>query len=244
MYRKVQRNIFFITVLCAAIGLLVRLAYCIKYPVQPRDAYLYESVVLDWEENNEIPEKDSNYQLSLWLMKYPYEHLGVEIIKSGIIVNMVIGVFIIIILSQEIGRQTQNLFATFFAGIIAATHPMLIRNSCVFLRENTYLLFTLLSFVFLYRYYKKNNVFYLILIALFNSLSFLCRQEGWEMFAITLIIICYLCFNRTMSYKKAFCHCILLLMISVVLIEAICSTSEFKRIRYGHLQAKLYEEQL
>ena len=79
------------------------------YPVQPRDAYTYEQFIRHWEKTGLLSDTFVGIPFSLWILKAPYHFFRFDIIKSGIAINCLLGVFIIIIsvfIVDEIFKHT------------------------------------------------------------------------------------------------------------------------------------------
>lgn len=185
---KAQTIIFGI---CIFLSIVLRLLYCLDYQVQPRDAYVYAEQITRWEIEKKPPTEKTPL-LSLYILKIPYHFWGYPILKGGIVMNMLLGIALVL----EIMLITQNLFknhiCTLICGLFAATHPSLIHFSCQFLRENTYLVFSSAALYFIIRFFRSRKDYHLVLGIAFSILSYFCRHEGLELFAVFCIIILYI----------------------------------------------------
>ena len=122
---EVKKSVILLT--CISLGIFLRLAYCIKYPVQPRDAYTYASIIRNWEINGVITENSRIHQFSLLFLRVPYHFFNYNIIKGGIIINMIIGLLIIIVGIKITERITKNSYIVLLVGMLLATHPYMVR---------------------------------------------------------------------------------------------------------------------
>lgn len=216
-----------IMALCILLGLLVRLMECIRYPVQPRDAYEYELIISEWEEKGEMPKRYKG-PLSLWLLKLPRHFWGYDTIKGGVIVNNVIGILLMLIIMQEISNHFKNDFIVLYVGIIMATHPQLVRFSCFFLRENSYLFFSVLFLGAMARYCNSSKLRYMITAAIMGALAFLCRQEGIEFFAVACIAIMLAGFLNGRKLYIPACRCVLFVIAFGIALAIICHMMGFR----------------
>ena len=135
---KSLNKTYLLCFLISLIGIADRMAYCIHYPVQPRDAYMYKMHIIDWEKTGILSDIFDGIPFSLWILKAPYHFYQFDIIKSGIVINSLLGIFIIIVSILIADELFKNIYVSFIAGLIFATHPILVRFSCSLLRENFY----------------------------------------------------------------------------------------------------------
>ena len=197
---------FAISIFCFVFGALVRLAYCIRYPVQPRDAYAYSLIISQWEETGLIPPNIPSFPLSLWILKIPHHLFQYDSMKSGIMVNMLLGLLIIAIIINIAGLYFKNNYTILFAGLAVATQPALVTFSCSNLRENTYLFFTILTISFLARYCIRPHFLHLFLASIFGATAFLCRLEGLEILPIVFVVLFFLFIFKKIRFSKAILH--------------------------------------
>jgi len=187
-------------------GMIIRLFYCIEYPVQPRDSYRYENIIIQLEETGTISDKIAFFPLSLWILKIPYHYWGYDIVKGGIVFNMLLGVTLICLIVKTASNYIKDSKILFAIGLTAATNPMLIRFSCTLLRENTYLLLTFFSILVLISYYKTKKIVHLIIAQMLAAFSTLCRLEGFELIIISYMVV-FLAFDQTRTgIKKTVIH--------------------------------------
>ena len=167
--------------LCLLTGLLLRVLYIIRYPIQPRDAYSYMNVITKWEKEGFIEDGIGIVPLSLWILKTPHKLFSIDLLKGGVVINMILGLLIIVVMIRITGAIFHNELIQLFVGLITATHPILIHFSCVFLRENSYLFFSGLALFCLVKYLASPRYLYLSCGSVASSLSFACRLEGLEL---------------------------------------------------------------
>lgn len=209
-----RQYIFLITIVCIIIGVIFRIGYCLLYPVQPRDAYSYGNIISQWENNGTITNDKVIIPFSLWIIKLPHHFFHYDAVKTGIIVNMILGVLIITIgiYSIQFCFNRHRLINALFAGLVFATHPSLVRFSCTCLRENTYLFFSLLTF-FTFAYYCRFPILlHVFAISILGALAFLCRLEGLEILLIFFITLFFLCLYKKIKITNAFIHAIVFLV--------------------------------
>ena len=101
------------------------------------------------------------------------------------------GQLIIILSILSFRELSDNKTGLWLVGLVTSTHPTLIHYSCVLLRENTYLLFCIMSINLLILWYKRKKITYILLGGVTAALSFLCRYEGLEIGLIYVLIILF-----------------------------------------------------
>ena len=239
--KKNERDI--IAVLCMLTGLICRMAYCIRYPVQPRDSYKYEWVIALWEETGEISDQITFFPLSLWILKTPYHLFRYDIMKGGIIINILLGVLIIFFSVIIADRIFENKYVVACVGLLVATHPMLVRFSCTFLRENTYLFFSVIAFSCFFHYYIRPKFFSVFLCSLFSALAFLCRLESLEVFAIFAVVIGLLLCKRKIKLGKAVCHTVFFSFMFLITIAGTCLLLGFNLVEFRSIISRFYIEE-
>lgn len=192
-----------IAAICVIVGAIYRIAFSIIYSVQSRDSYDYVHFIRQWEDSNVIPFNASFPPLGLFILKIPYHFFSYDIIKGGIVINMVLGLLIILLLIQIAKETLKSISAMFLLGIIGATNTSLIKYSCQFLRENTYLFFLCLTVLCLIRFYKSNRAVEIIYISLCTVCSALCRREGIELVIFFVLLLLFFLFRKKISFRKA-----------------------------------------
>ena len=96
--QNLKVNLFLIDIICVALGGLIRVIYCVVYPVPVRDAFQYKEFIELWNDSGIIPSDSSLPPLSMFLLKTPYSLFEYDVIKGGTIINIVLGLGIIITL--------------------------------------------------------------------------------------------------------------------------------------------------
>lgn len=212
LFHKKDIDILFITAFCLLAGGIARIAYCIKYPLQPRDVFTYKTIIDNWEKIGS-PEQLPYFPLSLWFIKEFDSIFRIGTEKSGIIINMIAGMFIIIFAINISSLLFHNRFISLFVGTMVASHPSLIHFSCTMLRENTYMLFSLLSLLSFMKYIKGMFSVYLVFAGFFSSLAFLSRLEGIEALPLYLIYLLFysFCSKKRKNMKTVLLHYMLFL---------------------------------
>lgn len=196
-----NRRLFSSIVVLVIISSLLRIAYIVLHPVQPRDYYKYENYIYDWEEKGEMPEEIKG-GLSIWLLKAPYHFFKIDLLKGGVVINVILGNLIIVWSVLILYELFHSNIITISVGLILSTHPTLIEFSCFFLRENSYLFFALLSIYGIAGFIKRKSVVMLLLSGIMCALSFLCRFEAAELIPISLLLVsCVLIHSKTKLKK-------------------------------------------
>ena len=204
--RNSKQNLFLIDILCVALGGLIRVIFCIVYPVPVRDAFKYKEFIELWDYYGIIPSDSYFPPLSMFLLKTPYSLFEYDVIKGGVIINIVLGLGIIITLINVSYEIFPSIFAALCSGLLVATHPSFIQYSCQMTRENSYLFFSCLATLFFIKSLNRaSKPFYVVYAALFSSCAFLCRFEALELFAIFIfLIICSNLKSIPTGMKKLF----------------------------------------
>lgn len=210
--KRQKKGFFLLTVLCVIVGAVFRILYFIIYPVQPRDSFFYVELISEWIDTGKI-HGISFFPLSLWILKIPNLVFHCDILKGGLVVNHILGLLFIITIMISVQYLFEDNRINLVVGLAMATHPKLIAFSCSFLRENSYLVFCSLSFLFLIKYARTMNVKNILGASICAALSFLCRLEGFEILAIFNIILLGFLFFRKIKLSKALRHSILFLLV-------------------------------
>lgn len=235
---------FAISIVCVVFGALIRLIYCIRYPVQPRDAYSYSQIISLWEESGITPRNTNFFPLSLWFLKTPHHLFQYDSMKSGIMVNMLLGLLIIAIIVNIANHLFKNNYTILFAGLAAATHPALVTFSCSCLRENTYLFFTILTISFLVRYCIRPHFSHLFFAGIFGATAFLCRLEGLEILPIVFVVFFFLFIFKKIRFSKAVLHGIAFLVVYSLAVLSICYCFGFREITKEEIMMRFQLESL
>lgn len=187
-----KNSLFSIILVSLIIGSIVRIAYLWKYPVPVRDAFTYSESIEEWMRAGKIPEKGGFPPLGLFFFKKVAVFSGLDIIKSGTLVNVSAGLLIVATLGTIAHIIIPYPPLVLFVSLVSATHPALVDYSCQATRENTYLLFCCLSVLFLIRYLKSyNKLRHIAAAAFFACAAFLCRHEGMELPILAFLVILF-----------------------------------------------------
>jgi len=180
-----------IIAICLAIGVFERLLYCIRYPVMVRDSYIYFNIIKEWNATGQFRTEGTLPPLSLYLLRIPSHFFSYDIMKGGVLVNVLFGIAIIALSILIVHCICNKLVVDFIFGILVSTHPTLVYYSCQMTRENSYLLFVFLSCLTLIIGIQKNRMIYFMLTGLFSAATYLCRHEALELIPITVLTIVF-----------------------------------------------------
>lgn len=188
--RVASNNVTFIAeIALICLGAIIRILYCIVYPVQTRDAYHYMNIAESWIKNGTIEKPTVFFPFSIWVMKIPCHFFYCRVQIAGITTNVIIGLLLILICMRISKMICNSEIITITAGLLMATHPSLVYFSCNYMRENVYLLNCCLCIYFLLKYLKKSNTFYVGFAGVFTALAIMARLEGAELIPIALLCI-------------------------------------------------------
>ena len=162
------------------------------------------------------------------MLKIPSSLFHCDIIKGGIIINMIIGLLLIVLTMMVTNKYFKTKGLALIAGTLVATHPTLVQISCCFLRENTYLLFFSLSLVFILHYWDSKHLIDLLLVGIIGALSFMCRFEGLEIVLIVYVLIIFLLFIKKLVLFKALFHVVAFSAVFFLTVHIICFLLGFK----------------
>lgn len=214
MFFSQKKDLFSIDIPCVALGGLIRVIYCIVYPVPVRDSFKYKEFIELWDYSGIIPGKSYYPPLSIFILKIPYSLFGYDVIKGGTIINIVLGLGIIIALIKIAYALFPSKAAALCSGILVATHPTLIHYSCQMTRENSYLFFSCLAtYFFIKSLTRTSKLFYVAYAAIFSSCALLCRFEALELFAIFVL---WITFSNLKSFSKGIKKLFLFISFSII----------------------------
>ena len=195
------------------IGTFIRIIAWHVYPLPCRDAYLYEKYVFLWSQNDVYPILDSSgainniSPLPIYFFKTMHQLFPAhDIIRAGTIINIFFGLFLIIILWAFALIVFKSKYAAAIAALLAATNPFLIESSIQMTRENSYLFFSAIAILFLIIFLQRQKAHYIIIIALFSSLAYLCRHEAIELISFYAIESAVLLFAKKITWQKTFVY--------------------------------------
>jgi 4-amino-4-deoxy-L-arabinose transferase-like glycosyltransferase len=237
-YNKLERNnkgvLLKLEVLCLMLGALIRILYCLIYPVQPRDAYYYISLAEEIKQTGRIVEKINFYPLSIWLMSIPSRILDYNTAKGGIIVNLLFGLVCIVVAMEIAGKVFKKNSVALFIGLLLATNNSLIRFSCVFLRESIFICFTIISLYFLANYYIKGNLVSILGISIFGVLALMCRLEGIEICVLFIITEIFILFTKKNTIKKTIIHSIVFILLFFIMTVVLSEIMDFNLLQINY----------
>ena len=225
-----------IILICCISGFAVRFLKYVFDPVQPRDAYTYELDILEWEKYDVLMK---NYSpLSLWLLSFPGKVFKCDTIRGGIAVNLLLGTLIIAILIWIVGLIFKRADLMLAGGVIAATHPSLIRFSTSFLRENTYLFFILLAILYSVKYLKDHSLKNIVLIAVYSSFALLCRLEALEFVILFLIFLGFDHLKNKTSLQRIGLHYVLYIVLYSLTLITLCWSMDYRPYKIHRIETK------
>lgn len=184
-----QRKLFLICIFFVVLGLFFRSFHIIKYSIQSRDSYTYKEEILEMQKNK-LQSGIAHPIGTVYLMSLPSRWFGLDIIKGGIIINMVLGISIIALVIKICYNITRSSLLMVYAGFLSASHSNLIYYSTQLLRETSYLFFVCAALEILTRK-ETDSFFKTTLLSLYTTFAILCRLEGIE------IIIMYTVFKAS-----------------------------------------------
>lgn len=206
---KKQNHPFLIQTFCALLGLIYRVWYCFLNPTQARDAYDYRNFMIQWDETNIIPMNSAYPPLSLYILRIPYRFFLYDLMKGGIMMNMLLGIMIIYMATQIAKEIFQKNICVLMVGLICATNTALISYSCQMLRENSYIFFLSATILCIIRYYKKINLLDVILLGITTVCTAFCRKEGIELIPIIYLIMLFFLLQKRIKIKTGVIHSIM-----------------------------------
>lgn len=178
-----------VVLFCTAIGGIIRILYCWKYPIPVRDSYKYYETIQQWNLTQNIP--NSHFPpLGLYIMRLPsIVFNNLDVLKGGIILNVVLGLLLIILTIHLSYYISNSYMIALISGIIVATHPMMVELSCQMLRENSYLICCILFAYCMLKYLSNNKKRNIISASFFSTCAVLCRFEALELSIILVVLI-------------------------------------------------------
>ena len=174
-----QRKLLLLCIIFVTLGLSFRSFHIIKHPIQSRDSYVYKEEFLKMQRNELLSDEIAHPLGSVYLMSLPSKWFGLDIIKGGIIVNMILGVSIIALIIKICYNITKSPLLMIYAGFLTASHSNLIYYSTQLLRESSYIFFVCAALEILTRK-ETDSLFKTIFLCFYTTCAILCRLEGLE----------------------------------------------------------------
>ena len=202
-----------IEITCAIIGWLIRFIYCLKYPVPVRDAYEYNEVINKWINTGQFPDDTFFPPLGLYIIKEAVLVGHLDVLKCGVLVNILLGILTIVILIKILEVLNLKIKVIWVIGILIATHPALVDYSCQLTREASFMFFSSLSVYGIICNLKKWEIYKTALVSIAITLAFLCRYEGMELMLILLGLIMAKSKKRIIEYIVVSVSCFVVLVI-------------------------------
>ena len=92
-----KRIVLFLYLFFFLLGLAFRCFHILYYSIQSRDSYVYFDEIVELQEKRKSDEPINNPRLAIVLMSIPSTCFGIDILKGGVIINMIFGELIIIL---------------------------------------------------------------------------------------------------------------------------------------------------
>ena len=189
--------LLFLIILC---GYIARLLYIIKYSTPSRDSYLYLDYIIKCVKNDStIIDEYSFPPLGIWILSLPYRLFQYDILKGGIILNLILGLVIIYLFVYVGSTISKRKYLSLLCGLIVSFSPSFIKFSCTFLRENLYIFFLLL---FVLNAIKNATLIGVILSGLLTAILINIRYESFELIVYYLVYLGYLHYSSYQNNKK------------------------------------------
>ena len=182
--------------LCATIILIsfaARLFYIIKYPIPVRDSKHYE-LLISKKTTTPIHLQTGNNPdtiplLPLIIYSAFNDLLDIGIVKSGIVLEMIIGNLFVLTIWNAFYVFSKNLKITFLLSLLAATQPRTFEYFTQMTRDGLYLFFSALYMYYIILYLKRPHVGNILLLSVSSFLSSSTRYEGIEFIFISNIFL-------------------------------------------------------
>ena len=160
-------------------------------PTLSRDSILYISYAEEWSGSWRT------HQFRLVLPLWPgflaiCHELGMSTVWAGRIANLLMGAAIPLLFLKSGTQLFRNRMLAWFAAILAATHPMLVKHSISIQRETMYLFFLMLCFIAVVAGDGSRKFRHFAVGGAMAALTVLTRAEGVE---ILLIVAGYLAYS-------------------------------------------------
>ena len=209
-----------VEIMIVILALTIRIAYCIHNAVHYRDTYKYVEIIKKWKASNSFDQEQSIMPLPEYLVKILSEIFNSNVAETGIIINMLASIGIIYVIMEIAFLLFKKTKAVLVCGLLAATQPALVEYSNEIIRENFFILFLSLSFLFFLRYCSKENMLLGGLSGGFTALCILCRIEGLELILIIGIFGLYMLKKKRLVFFSVYTTC---LTASFVIMNALMS---------------------
>ena len=167
-----------------------------------RDSFIYYQIINDWNSTGQFKTEGTIPPLSLYFLRIPSHFFQYDIMKGGVLVNVLLGIAIVVISIMIVHCICNSLIVDLIFGLLVATHPKLVYYSCQMTRENSYLFFVFLSCLTLIIGNQKKRMIYIMMTGVFAAAAYLCRHEALELIPITVLTIVFF------SEKKAWTACL------------------------------------
>lgn len=208
--------------LLTIVALFSRMLYCILYNVPNRDSFTYMKTIDEWTTNYPPESLNGVPPLGIYILKQASSILGFGTMKSGYCANIVMSIISVILLTETFKLLCRSRTIGILIGILAATNPTLVENSCSLTRESSYFLFSCMSLFNTIKYIKHRSYYYILCATICISAAYACRHEGIELIIIFFGIILFIpkenFANKTLKTSFAlsvFCLMLILLPITI-----------------------------
>ena len=177
-----RKRLFAIQIIILVIAIAFRITYCFRYPVPVRDSYKYQEHIETLQKTGTICDQEIyTPPLALYILGFPSKHWDCGIIKGGICIDVVFGLLIILVATEICAMTIPSLFIVFMIGAIFSTHPNMVYYSCQCLRENSFILLSLLATWASLLSIRKGSATGIVLAGAFAAWAIQCRYEALEL---------------------------------------------------------------
>ena len=158
--------------------------------------FFYLQLIHQWNETGVIPQGSTTPPLSMFLLGFPNRFFHYDILKGGILVNILFGLFIVLLSYLITYKVTKSLLFSFIIGLVFSTHPTFVHISCQFLRESSFFFFILLTVLLFIDFFQKRSLHYLVFSGFFTAAALLCRHETVELIVLFTFCLIYCSINK------------------------------------------------
>lgn len=201
------RMLLCICVLIYVLALLVRMVKITLDPTLTRDGSLYLIWVEHWIATGDFFYTFFNKvglvpPFALWTIKI-LTLSGLDPETAGRSVSMFFGSLIPVVAFLFAFRGCRNIRIAMVAALVLVFHPDLVLYSGQPLRENGYIFFSGMLFLFVMEAVRKSTAAKWAVCGIFLALSAHCRFEALEFAAIVPLVLAALCYFKKMIIKDA-----------------------------------------
>lgn len=204
------------------LAVVIRLIYCIMYPVPSRDTYKYMRFIEEWNKTGLSEAKEPYPPLALYLLQCPSAITKCDLYKGGVGVNCFAGAITVLIVGLIAEGLLSSTKKALLIMLLVATHPTTVHLSCTFLRDGLYTLFVSIVFLSIIRLIKTNRMKYCLAGGIATSLCIFSRHEGLEIGLLAVLaLLIQNVINGTSKTKKITGYFVALLLTSAMIVYSL-----------------------